>query len=111
MNAAWPGGMWRGRAWVTSRDRCLWMAGTSPAKTRRRVSEVEVVIVRGRMQARPAVVEQRPETRPGFQLHVPGLHRGELPPGHVAEIVDHREMGGRGEIRQRHALAGQPFAR
>src|SRR5580658_7682002 len=43
-------------------------------------SEVEVVIVRRRRQAGPAVGEQRAETRPGFQLHVPGLGAGDFPP-------------------------------
>src|SRR5581483_9403662 len=53
----------------------------------RDVSEVEVVIVAGRRQAGPAVGQQRPERRPGLDLHVPGLHRRDLAPRHVAEVV------------------------
>ena len=63
--------------------------------------EIEVVIVAGGDQARPAVGQQRAEARPALELHVPGLDRREVRPGHIAEIVDHRQVGRGGEIGQR----------
>ena len=60
--------------------------------------EVEIVIVRDRREARPAIGQDRPEARPRLQLHVPGLGRREVLPRHVAEIVEHRQVRGGGEV-------------
>ncbi len=80
------------------------------ARIRSSRSEVEIVIMLGGREARPAVRQQRPETRPGFQLHVPGLHRGEVTPGHIAQIVDDGKVRRRPEIGQRQPASRQPLA-
>ena len=56
------------------------------------------------------LAKERPERRPGLDLTVPGLDRGEVAPGHVPEIVDDRQVGRRGDVRQAEAPAGEPVA-
>src|SRR5665213_4186981 len=61
-------------------------------------SEVQVVIVGRRSEARPAVGEDGAESGPRLDLHVPGLDGRKLAPRNVAEIIEDGEVGGGGEI-------------
>src|SRR5262245_52094322 len=80
----------------TSKPRFSALSRTSS----RSASEIEVVIVAGRLQAGPAIGQDGTEGGPGLQLHVPGLDVVEAAPRHVPEVVDHRELRRGGEVGQ-----------
>src|SRR5690606_5222432 len=73
-------------------------------------SEVEVGVPGRGVHAGEAVGQQRPEAGARLQLHVPGLQAGPVGPGDLAEIVEHRQVGGGHDVGLAEPPARQPVA-
>src|SRR5262245_46299215 len=71
-------------------------------------SEVEIGIGGRGREAPDLIAEQRAKGWPRLDPLVPGLGVAILPPGHIAEIVDAREMGGGRQIGGGQLGTGEP---
>src|SRR5690242_493643 len=95
---------WRSSTPISRRTQSL------PSPASRNGLEIQIGVVLGWRRARDVVGQERPETRPRLDAGIPFLGGLVLIPGHVAEVVEGREVRGRGNVGQREMIAREPAA-
>src|SRR5215472_16669739 len=71
-------------------------------------SEIEIGVMFGRRDAREMICQDRPKARPRLDPRIPFFGRLVVVPGHVAKVIERRELGCGGDVGDREMIAGEP---